>query len=341
MPELRRDPVMGRWVIIATERSERPSDYHAATRQDLGANGGGGAAQCPFCEGREEATTPEILAYRARDSRPNGPGWRVRVIPNKFPALKVEGSLDKRGDGIYDVMSGIGAHEVILETPRHVLSLTALSADEVREVLFAYRDRMVDLKRDRRLVYGLLFKNVGAAGGASLEHTHSQLICTPTVPKTVWEEMTRTGEYFRFRGRCLFCDMIRQEQDAYVRIVKETEHFVSFAPYAPRFAFETWILPKRHASHFEDCQRHEVHDLAEILRATLQKIEKALDVPAYNYIVHTAPFDRQEMESYHWHVEVIPRHAKVAGFEWGTDFYINTVPPESAAEYLRGIEVPA
>jgi UDPglucose--hexose-1-phosphate uridylyltransferase len=332
MPELRRDPVVGRWVIIATERMKRPHDYRPDPRPQNGKS-------CPFCEGREEMTPPEISAYREPDSRPNGPGWRVRTVPNKYPALQVEGDVDRRGDGIYDVMNGLGAHEVILESPAHVASLTDLDRRRVQEVLWMYRDRMVDLKRDRRLVYGLIFKNVGAAAGASLEHTHSQLICTPIVPKTVSEEMARAGDHFEDRGRCLFCDMVRQELTSYARVVGETASFVAFAPFAARFPFETWILPKRHASHFEDTPRHEVDELADCLRTTLMRIERALDRPAYNYLIHSAPFDRASMESYHWHIEIIPRVTRVAGFEWGTDFYINPIAPETAAEYLRRIEV--
>lgn len=333
MPELRRDPVLGRWVIIASDRGKRPQELRVEEAPAVTAE------SCPFCEGHEDQTPPEIQAFRARDSRPNGPGWRVRTVPNRYPALQVEGDLDKRGDGIYDLMNGVGAHEVIIETPKHGVSITELDLPHVQDVLWMCRERMLDLKRDRRLVYGLIFKNVGAPAGASIEHTHSQLICTPTVPKTVSEEMSRTGAYFDFRGRCLFCDMVRQELAAYTRIVRDTPRFVAFAPFAARFPFETWILPKRHSSHFEDTPRHEIEELAGCLRGTLLKLEKALDRPPYNYLVHTSPFDRAEIESYHWHIEIIPRLTRIAGFEWGTDFYVNPVPPERSADYLRAIEV--
>jgi UDPglucose--hexose-1-phosphate uridylyltransferase len=333
MPELRRDPVVGRWTIIATERAKRPQDFRGEPQV-------ASMTSCPFCEGRESATPPEIAAIASRERPPNSPGWRVRVVPNKFPALQVEGTLDPRGDGIYDFMNGIGAHEVIIESGRHAISVTELDIGHLRDTLWIYRERLADLKRDRRLVYGLVFKNVGPPAGATMEHSHSQLICTPIAPKTVTEEIVRTGEYHRFRGRCLFCDMARQEIGQYLRVVRESEHFVAFVPFAARFPFETWILPKHHRSHFEDTPRHELDQLAEILRETLSKLERALDRPAYNYLIHTAPLDRPPMESYHWHLEVIPRLTRVAGFEWGTDFYINPVSPESAAEYLRSVEVP-
>jgi UDPglucose--hexose-1-phosphate uridylyltransferase len=333
MPELRKDPIVGRWVIIAHERAKRPHDFkgEAQTQSESGL--------CPFCEGHEDNTPPEILAYRERHSRPNGPGWRIRVVPNRFPALKVEGQLNKRGDGIYDLMAGVGAHEVIIENPKHVVSMAALTEDNIREVLWVYRDRLVDLKRDTRLVHGMLFKNVGAAGGASLEHTHSQLIVTPIVPISVWEEMTGALEFYNYRGRCIYCDMVQQEIAVEKRIVLDTPHFTAFCPYASRFPFETWILPKQHSSHFENIPKPGVDDLGVVLRQTLNKLELALDCPPYNYIVHTAPFDHQELPHYHWHIEIIPRLTKVAGFEWGSGFYINPVPPEEAAAFLREVEV--
>ena len=329
MPELRKDPIVGRWVIIAQERAKRPHDFPGDTQ------GHSGAAGCPFCEGNERETPPEIVAYRDRGSAPNGPGWRVRVVPNRFPALKIEGKLDKRGEGIYDRMAGIGAHEVIIESPRHHISMAELSEEAVRETLWIYRDRLVDLKKDPRLVHGMIFKNVGAAAGASLAHTHSQLIVTPIVPVNVWEEMTGALEFYNYRGRCIYCDMIDQETSTESRVVLDTPHFTAFCPYASRFPFETWVVPKVHSSHYENIPKSALDDLGSALKGVLVKLENALSRPAYNYIIHTAPFDHQEQPHYHWHMEIIPRLTKVAGFEWGTGFYINPVPPEDAAKYLR------
>jgi UDPglucose--hexose-1-phosphate uridylyltransferase len=332
MPELRKDPIVGRWIIIATERAKRPVAPKNEPLQEKG-------AFCPFCEGNEGNTPFEIVAYRDRHTKPNERGWRVRVVPNKFPALQIEGELSKRGEGIYDKMNGIGAHEVIVECPQHEISMANLPEENIREVLWVYRDRLVDLKKDPRLVYGMLFKNVGAAAGASLEHSHSQLIVTPIVPINVWEEMNGALEFFDYRGRCIYCDMIHQELASDTRIVLETGHFVCLTPFASRFPFETWIIPKTHNSHFENIQKIELEELAYALKTILMKLEVALDRPAYNYIVHTAPFDTQPLPHYHWHMEIIPRLTRVAGFEWGTGFYINPVPPEQAASYLRDVEV--
>jgi len=335
MPELRKDPILGRWVIIARERAKRPHDFKS---ESLPAEP---SVVCPFCEGHEEMTPPEIVAYRDFGSRANGPGWRVRVVPNRFPALKIEGNLNKRGDGIYDLMDGVGAHEVIIESPAHHKSMATLCAENIREVIWVYRDRLVDLKKDNRLVHGMLFKNVGAAGGATLEHTHSQLIVTPIVPISVWEEMTGALEFYNYRGRCIFCDMVQQELACEKRIVLDSTHFTAFCPYASRFPFETWILPKFHTSHFENIPKPAVDDLGQVLHRILNQLELALDSPSYNYIIHTAPFDHGELPHYHWHIEVIPRLTKVAGFEWGSGFYINPVPPENAAGFLRDVEVPS
>jgi len=332
MPDLRKDPIVGRWVIIATSRAKRPHDFDTSPQREKD-------RFCPFCEGNEHATPDEILAYRKSGTEPNREGWRVRVFPNKFPALVIEGELNKRGDGIYDMMRGVGAHEVIVESPEHLISTSELSEAQLREVLWVYRDRLVDLKKDPRFVYGMIFKNVGAAAGASLEHTHSQLIVTPIVPISVWEEMTGSLEFFNYRGRCVYCDMIQQELASEKRVVLDTPGFLALAPFASRFPFETWILPKTHASHYENLQKNEVDELSGVLRQVIAKVEAALDQPAYNYIIHTAPFDTQELAHYHWHIEIIPSLTKTAGFEWGTGFYINPVPPEQAAAFLREIEV--
>jgi len=332
MPELRKDPIVGRWVIIAPDRAQRPEDFTQEFKSQDG-------QFCPFCEGHESATPHEILAFRPPDSDANGTGWRVRVVPNRFPALQVEGDLNKRGDGIYDLMNGIGAHEVIIECPQHETNPARLPLDNHREVLWAYRERLVDLRRDPRLVHGLIFKNKGAPAGASLEHSHSQLIVTPVVPISVSEEMTGSLEFYNYRGRCIYCDMVRQELDNSGRIVLDTPHFVAFCPYASRFPFETWIVPKHHASHFEDITRNETEGLARILKNVLDKLEVALDDPPYNYVIHTAPFDGGELAHYHWHIEIFPRLTRVAGFEWGSGFYINPVQPEEAAKFLRDVEI--
>jgi UDPglucose--hexose-1-phosphate uridylyltransferase len=328
LPELRKDPITGRWVIIATDRARRPSDF---SREPVPPPA---ARFCPFDYGNEGKTPPEILAYR-HDGSPNTPGWRVRVVSNKFPVLGIEGDLNRQGDGMYDKMTGIGAHEVIIETPEHNTNLAEMPERQIEEVLYAFRDRIADLKRDHRFRYILVFKNYGEAAGASLEHPHSQLIALPVIPKSVKEELDGAKLYFDFKERCVYCDMVRQEEASGVRLVIETERFVVLEPYAPRFPFETWIVPRRHESHFEDADQPTLQNLAWVLRATLRKIDRVLEHPAYNFILHSAPVQEQAIPYYHWHFEIIPKLTKVAGFEWGTGFYINPTPPEESAKFLR------
>jgi UDPglucose--hexose-1-phosphate uridylyltransferase len=329
VPELRKDPITGRWVIISTERGKRPNEF---LRESVEIKNRG---VCPFCPGNEGKTPPEIVAYGRNGSGKDTPGWTVRVVPNKFPALGIEGGLDREGDGLFDRMNGVGAHEIIVETPDHNLSLAMLPDRSVEQVLWAYRDRVVDLKNDKRFRYVLLFKNHGEPAGASLEHTHSQLIALPIVPKRVREEVDSAKRYFIDKERCIFCDMIRQEIESETRVILENEHFIALSPYAPRFPFETWILPRQHSSAFENMSSTLYGSLARLLREYLGRLDSVLDRPAYNFVIHTSPVGEENNDHYHWHVEMMPKLTKVAGFEWGTGFYINPTPPEEAARYLR------
>ena len=329
MPELRKDPITGRWVIISTDRAKRPTDF---LRQSVVIQGVG---MCPFCPGNESKTPPEIRAYGRSGGGLNSGGWSVRVVPNKFPALGIEGSLDREGEGLFDRMNGVGAHEVIVETPNHKNTLAMLSEKSVEEVLGAYRDRMLDLKKDTRFRYLLLFKNHGEAAGASLEHTHSQLIALPIVPKRVQEELENSRKYFQQKERCIFCDMIRQEIETGSRVILENDAFIALAPYAPRFPFETWILPRAHSSAYENMPAEQYGSLAGLLREFLRRLDAVLAFPAYNYVIHTSPIGEENNEHYHWHLEMMPKLTKVAGFEWGTGFYINPTPPEESARFLR------
>ncbi|MFC1562695.1 galactose-1-phosphate uridylyltransferase [candidate division KSB1 bacterium] len=330
MSQLRKDPILGRWVIIAEERARRPSDF--TPLPDKPSNG-----VCPFCEGNEHMTPKEVFSYRDQGSPPNGPGWNIRVVSNKYPALRIEGDLEKRGDGIYDRMNGIGAHEVIIETPKHVISITELSDEEVAGIIKIAKERMLDLKGDKRFLYGMLFKNVGAAAGASLEHSHSQLIVLPSVPIRVKQEMHGSLEFFNYRGRCIFCDIIRHEKEQKERIVYETNKYIAISPYASRFPFEIWILPKEHMSHYENISDSDFMEISDCLKTTLTKLESTLERPPYNFMVHSSPFNTNNVEYYHWHIEITPRLTRVAGFEWGTGFYINPVAPENAAKFLREV----
>jgi UDPglucose--hexose-1-phosphate uridylyltransferase len=323
VPELRRDPVVERWVVIATERARRPSDYAPAPPPTPSGEA------CPFCPGQEDRTPPELL-------RIGGPeGWTVRVFPNKFPALRIEGAADATGDGIYDRMTGVGAHEVIVESPRHRDSLGAMAPARVAEVLGAYRSRLRELRRDPRLAYVLVFKNRGPAAGASLEHPHSQLIATPIVPEQVAEELAAAERYYLRKERCVWCDIVRQERRNGTRIVAVRPGFLAVSPWAPRVPFETLVLPTRHQAAFQEIDDQGLAGLADILADLVGRYDRVLADPPYNFALHTAPLRADDLDHYHWHLEVTPTLTQVAGFEWGSGFFINATPPEDAARFLR------
>ncbi len=330
MPELRKDPVIGRWVIISTERGKRPSSFTSVAKASS-------PKLCPFCPGHEDNTPPEILAYRQPGTEPNKPGWTLRVFPNKYPALMVEGELTREPHGLYDKMNGIGAHEVIVETNQHGKDMVDMSEEEVRNVFWAYRERMLDLERDQRFQYIIVFKNHGEAAGASLEHSHSQLIATPIIPKRVVEEINGAKRYYEFKERCVYCDIVRQELKDKERMVMDYDSFITIEPFAPRFPFETWLLPKTHQSSYLEMSEHDFTILARSFRDTLGRLKVALNNPPFNFVLHTRPIPKQHHEYYHWHFEIIPKLTKVAGFEWGSGFYINPTTPEEAAAYLREI----
>jgi UDPglucose--hexose-1-phosphate uridylyltransferase len=333
MPELRKDPIYGRWIIISTERGKRPSDFVSLEPPKKK------AAFCPFDVGNEDKTPPEVQALRESGTRANTPGWTVRVVPNKFPALQIEGSLNRRGEGLYDKMNGIGAHEVIIETTDHDQEMSQFPVEHLERLLEVYRDRILDLRKDDRFKYILIFKNHGEAAGASLEHSHSQLIATPIIPRRVIAELRGSRQHFELKERCIYCDIVNHELSSGKRVVHQNENYVSFAPFAPRFPFETWVVPKVHDSKFENRRFGTYRDLAEIFKDALTRINRALNNPPYNFVLHTAPCQDPELEHYHWHFEIMPKLTKVAGFEWGTGFYINPTPPEDAADYLRQIDL--
>jgi UDPglucose--hexose-1-phosphate uridylyltransferase len=328
MPELRKDPVTGRWVIVAPERAQRPSDFAPEPRPRRR------ALRCPFCPGNEAETPAELLAGRPGGAPPDSPGWTYRVVPNRYPALRLEGDLDRTGEVVDHRMRGIGAHEVLIETPEHDASLATMPADAVADVLLAARDRMLALRKNERIEYVLFFKNQGQAAGATVEHPHSQLIATPMVPPLVEAELAGGARHHASHGRCAWCDILRHDRGS-PRLIVEADGLAVLAPYAARFAFETVILPSRHRSSFEDCGLEDLEALARTLGDLLRRLDRALDAPDYNLILHTAPARAPRLPHYHWHIEVIPKLTKVAGFEWGTGVFINATTPEDGAARLR------
>jgi UDPglucose--hexose-1-phosphate uridylyltransferase len=333
MPELRKDPIIDRWVIISTERGKRPVFLIEEPPPPK-------AAMCPLCSGNEHMTPAEVYAIRPTNSPPNSADWLLRVIPNKFPALRIEGSLDKEGVGLYDRMNGIGAHEVVVDTPVHGETLSNMDVRGIQNLFIAFKERVLDLAKDKRFRFTIVFKNHGAIAGASLDHSHSQLISLPIIPKRISEEISGSMNYYRFKDRCIFCDIVTQEKEDDIRVIYENSRFIALSPYASRFPFETWVLPKNHEPYFalqKDDDNY--YDAADALSTILKKQDKVLNSPPYNFMIHTTPLGNGDIPYYHWHIEIIPRLTKMAGFEWGTGFYINPTPPEEATVYLKEADI--
>jgi UDPglucose--hexose-1-phosphate uridylyltransferase len=337
MPQLRKNPVTGEWVIIATERSRRPSDFKSS--EDLH-NRPAFSPNCPFCPGNELMTPGEIESYRAPSTRPNDPGWSVRVVPNKFPALMVEGELDRAGQGMYDMMNGIGAHEVIIECPEHDLNPATMSLPQVEEMLMSYKARCIDLTLDRRFKYINIFRNHGRVAGASLEHPHSQLIALPMVPQNVQLQVDGCARYYDYHERCVFCDMVRQEIKFGQCLVSMNDDFVAFCPFAAKYPFEVWIVPRQHVRSFADETASRLKAFGALMQDVLQRLGYCLNFPAYNYTLLTAPINQERERDFHWHLAIMPRLTVSAGFEMGSGVHINVTAPEDAARHLRNATAP-
>ena len=340
MPELRKDPVIGRWVIIATERAKRPEDFKIE-KEDVKEE------PCPFCEGNEERTPGEVFSIRKSQTKANKPGWDVRVVPSISPLLQLKGDLGRRGKGMYDLMNSIGAHEIVIETPKHIENIADLTEEQITKIIDCYVERFMHLEKDMRFKYVLMFKNYGRiAGGGGFKHARSQLIASPINPKRVKEELAGAKRYFEYKERCVFCDIIRQELKQKERVIIDIDGLIAISPFASRFPFEIWILPKEHSCDFFNIKPGTRRDLAGILKRVMTKLKCALNDPPYNYILHTAPFRRPKTgywktinEDYHWHIEIMPRLTRVAGFEWGTGFYLNPTSPEEATKILRETKI--
>lgn len=339
MTELRKDLTSGRWVIIATERSKRPDDFRAARPPERVEEKG---SFCPFCEGNESKTPPEVYSLRKEGTAPDSPGWRVRVVPNKFPALTRGAPPVVQEDGIFRRMDGVGVHEVLIETTEHGRELADLPLEHVEDVVRTYRNRLENVEREFQYQYVHIFKNKGKEAGASLNHPHSQIIATPIIPKKIAEELNSADRLYDEWGECIFCRTIEEEIRRGERLVLSNDHFCVLAPYAPRFPFELRLYPLRHSAYFTLLEEVEVKSLARTLQEVLSKLKNILGDPPFNYYLHIAPnpgvkrrFWALTAEFFHWHMEIIPVLSRAAGFEWGTGFYINPVTPEAAARFLR------
>ncbi|MFQ6113199.1 MAG: DUF4931 domain-containing protein [bacterium] len=339
--QLRRDPITGRWTIIIQDNYDIqklvPNKLH---RHRVSENKR--QSQCQFCEGFESETPPEIFSIRPDSSPKNEPGWSVRVIPDQHPILQIYGDLNNRGVGMYDVLDGIGAHELVIETPNHFSRISDMEVNHIKDVLSVYRERILDLKRDERFRYVLLHKNYGEGNVETVNHSHSHIIATPITPTRVKTELMNAMDYYQYKERCIFCDVINQELTDKERVIVQNEQYVALAPFSSRSPFEVWILPKKHETFFEWNVEHSV--LASVLKDILFKISTVLNDPNYVMVLHSGPnisagrlrgYWKTLERDYHWHIEITPRFRGYTSFDVGSGFQINVVPPERAAAIIR------
>ena len=328
--ELRTDPITGRIVAIDLGPFKRRDDFELepVRLEDP-------PSACPLCEGREADAGPEILAWR-EGGPANVPGWSVRVVPNRHPMLRIEGEASARSKDLLESRDGLGAHEVIVETPIHDQPLHTLDADHLWRVLWAWRTRIQDLKRDTRFASIVVFKNHGRAAGARLDHSHSQLTAYPMIPPAMSDKLRGAARHLTKTGRCIYCDVIAQEVTDGSRIISDHSAILAMAPFASRVPFETWLMPRDHSPRFEEATDETLHLLAAELKSVMVRIDWALERPACNFVLHTAPLSGDGDTAFHWHLEILPRVTRFSGLEWGSGLHRNPVSPEEAARALRG-----
>ncbi|GAB4296991.1 MAG: galactose-1-phosphate uridylyltransferase [Myxococcota bacterium] len=329
--ELRTDVITGRSVYMETDERamKRSSDYEGGLSQS-------GNPFCPFCEGNESETPPEIYAKRLEGSERDGKGWSIRVVPNKYPVLTPEfGEESRGGEGIYKRIGGFGAHEVIIDVARHERSAGNLSETELFDLLATFRLRINELKKEPRLKYVLIFKNQGKWAGATVEHIHTQLVALPIVPQAIKEELSAAERFYGERSKCVYCERLGKELKRSVRLVAKNADFALFAPYVSRTPFELVVTPLKHSECFEASSDKELEALAEIMGEALSKVKGLLGDPSLNMVLLNSPLHEPTGDYFHWRIEIIPKILTLSALPIGGGVYFNPTPPEVAAEEFR------
>jgi UDPglucose--hexose-1-phosphate uridylyltransferase len=329
MPELRQNLATKEWVIIATERAKRPEEFIQVSKERVEERPIY-VDTCPFCPGNEERDLERL-------SLPDPENWQVRVVNNRFPALQEQGELDIQTHGLYRSMTGIGHHELVVESRQHNTCPATETHHEIAETLRAFQIRGKFFESDSRIEHMIFFKNHGVSAGASLVHPHAQLLALPIIPSNVSNRSLWARQYYEENHQCVFCHMRKQEEEQKKRIILKSKHFIAFIPYAAFSPFHIWILPLRHSASYLDITEDERHDLAIILQNILQRLYKGLNDPDYNYVIRTSPTFERHSEYLHWYLAIIPRVSRSAGFELGTGMFINTALPEASAEFIRNL----
>lgn len=330
MPELRQNLATKEWVIIAHERARRPDDFR--NQRPARPAPPQKTDDCPFCPGNEKLTDEPTYVLGSM------PNWRVRSVPNRFPALVPSPGAHRSKQPLYRSLPGEGIHEVVIDGPRHDLHPAAMDPRQMRDLVYVYQERFRASLQNNKVALTMLFKNHGESAGTSIEHPHSQLIGSCVVPSHVRHRMDEAQKYFDQNGACVFCKMIEEEKRQGERIVAETDHFTAFILYAALSPFHIWILPKRHMASFGDMTSDELDDFAATLQGLLKKIHAALGNPDYNYVIQSAPLDRGTTECFHWYLSLVVRLSKAAGFELGSGMFINTAVPEESAKFLNAVK---
>ncbi len=351
--EIRINPVVPtESVLVATARGMRPRKAEDTVQRDTRPH----VDTCPFCRGNEEKTPPAIRTV------PEGPDWAIRIVPNLYPVLGDDQPSTALAFGLQQVIDGYGRHEVVIDHPNHGIAIHEMSADHLALLFRTYRDRMTELHAsDPRLRYVLVFKNFGPAAGASIPHSHSQIIATPVVPENVQNEVAHAKAHHAKTGQCIFCSLIDEaltfEATIYDRdsgavrrkiavgqyVVERGEHFVAIKPFASRYEWELHILPLKHNADFLVENDERLADFGRVLRRAMARLDHVIGGAQYNFFLHTVPYGSESDElaaSYHWHLEICPRTSIPTGFELGSGLFVSTISPEDAAAQLRAVKLP-
>ncbi|MFH0887359.1 MAG: galactose-1-phosphate uridylyltransferase [bacterium] len=329
MPELRKNIATNEWVILAIERAKRPEEF--SKKENFAAHMPAHRDDCPLCSGNEHMTPPDIYQI--------GKPWSIRVVPNKYPALSGGQTPKLFSDGVIQTMNGVGNHEVIIEIPKHNISIPMMDNSQIENLIKTYYARYTGLKSLPYIKHVIIFKNYGPEAGTSLEHSHSQVIAMPIVPHPVESRLAYALKYFEKENECVFCRMIKDELKLKDRIVVESDNFVALIPYAANSPFHTWLMPKRHMSEFDEINEKEIKDLARVLKDYLYRICQGLGNPSYNLVIRSSPCGEGSSKSFHWYMAFVFRLTQMAGFEMGSGMFINTSLPDNDAEYLRDFSI--
>ncbi len=330
MSEIRLNILSGDWTIIASERSKKPQDFHKPKQEE---SAQAYQKDCPFCPGNEGVFV-NTETFRIGDSN----AWQVKSIYNKYPALSPDKNPARTVEGLNNVIGGFGAHEVIIEHPRHDLTISLMTDQEILNIIKAYKSRYESLIGIKGIEAVTIFKNQGPGAGASLRHPHSQIVATPIVPPMTRVRLDNAARHFDTTGKCIFCQMLNGELADKKRIICETEKFVSFVPFAAAAPFIIWIFPRRHMASFADIDASEMSGMAFVLKDALSRLYHGLGNPDFNYTIRSAPANDGGKEYFHWYLSVVPRISQPAGFELGSGVFINATVPEECAKFLREVK---